>query len=135
MADRARKKTEKLLIRLERRVKAVYANDPQLKKVQKEYERYMMDVKDSTYRSYLAYKKAETEEDKRRLKKEYTDEVKKLTLENKTYKAIIKKFTKEMARVNQKALDLVNAEMSNIYMVNYNQMAVECRKLGIKVNG
>jgi len=135
MADRARKKTEKLLRQLERRVKAVYANDPQLKKVQKEYERYMMDVKDSTYRSYLAYKEAETEEDKRRLKKEYTDEVKKLTLENKTYKSIVRRFTREMARVNQKALDLVNAEMPNVYMVNYNQMAVDCRKLGIKVNG
>lgn len=135
MADRARKKTEKLLKRLERRVKAVYANDPQLKKVQNEYERYMREVKDSTYRSYLAYKQAETLEDRQRLKKEYTDEVKKLTLENKTYKSIVRRFTREMARVNQEALDLVNAEMPNIYMINYNQMAIECRKWGITVHG
>jgi hypothetical protein len=40
-----------------------------------------------------------------------------------------------MAKVNQEALDVVNESMAGVYCINYNQIATECKRAGIKVNG
>lgn len=133
--DRARQKTDKQLKDLEKRVKAIYASDPQLKVVQKEYDDYMESVEKKTNKLYSEYQKAQAREDKERLKKQYANEVKKLTLDSVEYRRIVKKFSKVMAVVNQKALDLANAEMQSIYVTNYNQVAVTCKNVGIKVDG
>lgn len=132
--DKARQKTERLLKNLEKRVKAVYANDPQLKMIQREYDKYMEMVANDTKSLYTEYKNAKTDEEKAKCKKAYSDAVKKKTFGSYRYKMIVKKFTRIMADVNQKALDLANAEMNEVYAVNYNQVAVDCREVGIEVN-
>ena len=48
---------------------------------------------------------------------------------------IIKEFTRVLAQVNQKALDVVNGTLPEVYAVSYNNVADECRRVGIKVNG
>lgn len=133
MTDKAREKTDRLLRGLERRVKAVYSSDPSLLRIQKRYELYMDSVADACRVEYEAYQ-AETDVDERRkLKKIYGDKVKSLTLNSKTYRALVAEFTRIMANVNQQALDLVNAEMPEIYVLNYNQVAEVCKAIGIKV--
>lgn len=133
MADRARQKTDRLLNDLERRIKDVYASDPALKRIQKRYDNYMKRVEELAEDEYLAYKREPDRDKRRELKKVYSDKVKKLTIKNVQYKAIISELTKNMARVNQEALNLVNAEMQEIYMLNYNQVATDCRNIGIEV--
>jgi hypothetical protein len=56
-----------------------------------------------------------------------------LTVKSKAYQKIIKKLTAELARVNQLGLDLVNERMAKIYAISYNQVAEECRRVGIKI--
>lgn len=132
--DSARRKTDKLLKNLERRISEVYKTDPSLLGIQKEYERYMTYVDHSTRELYETYKNTSVNSDEYdKAKKAYEDEVKRLTLKDSQYRNIVSKFTEIMAEVNQKALDLVNAEMSKIYTLNYNQVAVDCKKVGIKV--
>lgn len=133
--DSARKQTDKLLYNLERRIDSIYESDPSLKRIQQEYAKYMDKVESATMDAYLAYKDADDKESRDRLKRAYAEQVEALTLRNKTYQSIVKRFAKIMAGVNQRALDLVNAEMSTVYAINYNQIAVECRKIGITVNG
>lgn len=135
MADRARQKTDKMLRDLERRVRAVYESDPSLRRIQAKYNKYMESVASQTKEAYWDFQNETDTNTKQTLKKKYIEDVKKLTIQNRVYKDMISEFTRIMASVNQSALDLVNAEMEEIYALNYNQLAVDCRKIGIKVNG
>ena len=132
--DKARRKTDKRLKKMEREMSGVYKKDPALLAVEKEYAAYMNIVQEKTKAEYDAYIHAEDGEKKEK-KKEYQDAVKALTLNSTEYKRIVKKVCAVMAKVNQKALDIANDQMIGIYTDNYNQVATECRKVGIKVNG
>lgn len=135
MADRARQKTDKQLNEMERAIGRIYQNDPALNRIKKKYMAYMKDVEKATKDAYTAYKDETDAKRKAELKKAYMDEVKALTLENKKYKSIVSEFTRIMAGVNQQAIAVANAEMKKIYIENYNQVAVDCREAGIRVNG
>ena len=133
--DRARQATDKKLQAMEDEIGRIYANSPALKRIRKEYAEYMKMVQKRTESSYKAYMDETDPDTKKDLKKAYTDEVRSLTLESKEYNKLIKKFTEVMAQVNQEALNVVNGEMVDIYVENYNQVAVECRRVGIEVDG
>ena len=135
MADRARQETDKQLNQMERAIGRIYQNDPALNRIKKKYMAYMKDVEEATKDAYTAYKNETDTKRKEELKKAYMDEVKALTLENKKYKSIVSEFTRIMASVNQQAIAVANSEMKKIYIENYNQVAVDCREAGIRVNG
>ena len=133
--DRARQATDKKLQAMEDEIGRIYANSPALKRIRKEYSEYMKMVQKRTESSYKAYMDETDPDTKKDLKKAYTDEVRSLTLESKEYNKLIKKFTEVMAQVNQEALNVANSAMVDIYVENYNQVAVECRRVGIEVDG
>ena len=133
--DRARKKTDKRLNAMEKEIGRIYKNDPALNRIEKKFDAYMKDVQARTKDLYNAYVNESDRDEKERKKKAYSDAVRKLTLQSAEYRKILKQFTQIMAGVNQKALDVVNDSMIEIYTINYNQVAEECRKVGIKVNG
>ena len=130
--DKARMQTEKKLNRLESAIGRVYENSPALKRVSAEYKRYMASVQKATEGLYNDYVNAD-DDSKADAKKAYTEAVLKLTQGDKKYKELIERFTRTLAAVNEQALALANAEMPEIYAVNYNAVADECRKVGIKV--
>lgn len=133
--DKARIQTDKKLNKMERDIHKIYRDDPDLKRVQKEYDDYMKMVQKETKSSYDAYI-SETDQDlKKDLKKTYMSDVRSLTISSEKYKKLINKIVKVMAEVNQKALDVTNQAMDEVYVINYNQVAVDCKKVGIKVNG
>lgn len=133
--DKTRIQTNKKLNKTEREIGRIYKSDPALKRIIREYMDYMKTVKEKTQESYDAYMN-ETDQDKKEdLKKEYMKEVRYLTTGSKRYRKLVKRFTEVMADVNQKALDIVNDTMTDIYCMNYNEVATECKKVGIKVNG
>lgn len=133
--DRARQATDKKLQAMESEIGRIYANSPALKRIRKEYAEYMKMVQKRTESSYKAYMDETDPDTKKDLKKAYTDEVRSLTLESKEYNKLIKKFTEVMAQVNQEALNVANGAMVDIYVENYNQVAAECRRVGIEVDG
>lgn len=131
--DNARKQTDRILIDLERRIENVFSNSSKLKNIQKKYMEYMRFVEKSTQDEYNAYTSATGHLERFRLKKIYSDKVKKLTLYSKEYRRLENVFTRTLAEVNQQAVDLANAEMVDIYLINYNQVAVNCKEVGIEV--
>lgn len=133
--DKARKKTDKQLIDMERNISRVYETHPALIEVEKKYRKFMDMVAKRTKKAYNAYANETDKEAKDKLKKVYMDEIKALTVNSKEYQKLIDEITTVLARVNQDAVDIVNAGMLTIYAENYNQVAEECRKAGIKVNG
>ena len=135
MPDRARQKTDEQLKVMEAKIGRVYSTHPALIAVKKEYDSYMKSVKKETDKEYKSYLEESDPERKAELKKIYTEKVESLTRKSKTYQKIIKKFVSVMAQANQDALNVVNSEMRKVYVENYNEVATDCRKVGIKVNG
>lgn len=135
LTDKARQKTDIRLKDIEQMISRVYESDPALLHVYKEYKDYMNIVDKKTSDLFLKYQNEKDKEKKEELKSEYTSKVRELTVESKQYQKIISKFVEAMADANQKMLDIVNAELIDIYVDNYNAVADECERVGIKVNG
>ena len=113
----------------------VYKNDSALLKIQKEYDEYMQMVSERTESLFKAFKNEKDINILKDKKKAYMDAVMHYTIYSKEYKAIVKKFTKAMAQTNQKALDITNNDMAEVYAIGYNAVADDCRKAGVKVVG
>jgi hypothetical protein len=133
--DEVRKKTDKELKAMELKIGRIYENSPALKSIEKEFMTYMKMVQKKTESSYNAYINETDKNTKEELKHTYTNEVESLTIKSAKYKKLVKKFTKVMAKVNQEALNVANKSMTEIYCMNYNQVAAECKRVGIKING
>ena len=133
--DRARIRTDKILRSIISDIGRIYANNPALFHITKKIDKYMEYVEKATESSYRAYVNESDTDVREEKKKAYMSEIRALTLESKKFRALMKEFAHALAVTNQEALARVNASMPEIYMVNYNQVAVECRKAGIKVNG
>ena len=133
--DKARRQTDKILNGMKHEIGRIYESDPALIRIQREYDNYMSMVQKRTEESYNKYMKETDQDKKAELKKIYTDEVKDLTINSAQYKKLVKRITSVMADVNQRALNICNKNMAEIYAINYNQVAVDCRKVGIRVDG
>ena len=131
--DKARARTDRKLNKMEHEIGRVYASDPALLAIKKQFLAYMKDVEKKTRNSYMAYINEPDMERKAELKEVYKDEVYQLTTKSKEYRWLVKRLVHALAQTNQKALDIVNDSMTEIYMENYNQVAVDCRKVGIRV--
>lgn len=133
--DKARIQTDKILHNTLKDIGRVYKTSSALSRIMKEINKYMNNVEKATETSYRAYVEEydiNVREEKKRL---YMSEIRALTLESKEFNVLMRKFTHALALTNQEALARVNASMPEVYMVNYNQVAGECRKAGIEVNG
>lgn len=135
MADNARKQTEKKLKQMERDIGRMYKLHPALLSVKKEYAKYMGMVQQKTKKEYDAYMDESDPDIRAEKKKVYMNKVRALTMESKQYEKILRKIISVLSRVNQDALDISNKAMPEIYAINYNQVAEDCKKVGIKVNG
>jgi hypothetical protein len=133
--DKARQRTERKLDQMEKQIGRVYQKSPALLAVVKELKAYMAGVQKRTETAYNAYKEAEGTDDYDALKNAYMAEIRRYTVDSMEYKAIIKKFVAALAKVNEQATDISNNAMYEVYAINYNQVAEDCRKAGISVNG
>lgn len=127
--DRARTQTDKKLDMIEREIGRVYKEYPALLAIEKEYAKYMAKVQKQTENEYKAYKEDPEQ------KQAYIDKVKALTLGSKEYARLTQKIARVLAEANQQALEISNNAMLEVYAMNYNQVADDCRKAGIKVDG
>ena len=134
MLDAARRKTDKRLNEIERKIGRLYKTHPALKRIQKDYDKYMSMVQTRTDDLYRAFIDADDKNIKSEAKMAYMDAVERLTVKSKEYQKLIKKIVKALAQVNQDALDIMNDTMVEIYTINYNQVAEDCKRVGIKVN-
>lgn len=131
--DRARSKTDKILKDIEGTISALYKNNPDLINAQRKYRQYMRQVNKLTETVKKEYDAETDAVKKQKLKQDYIKQVEQYTTNNSQYKKLVEEICRIMATVNQKALDIVNDRLEEIYMINYNQVAVECKRVGIEV--
>jgi hypothetical protein len=132
--DSGRIQADKILGQTERAMGRVYDTDPALIRIQKKLAKYLDGVRKDTQALYDAYKDA-NDDDKPKAKQAYSDAVREKTIGSTKYNSIIKEFTEVLAQVNQKALDVANGSMVDVYTVSYNNVADECERVGMRVNG
>lgn len=132
--DRARRKTDKRLQDLERNMRSLYANDDSLYRASKKIVDYLENLSQQEKALYEKYLNEKDKDIKAEYKKRYMGEMTRHTLQDKTFQKLVADYSRALSDVNQKAIDLVNAEIEDTYIDNYNEVATECRKVGIRVD-
>ena len=90
-------------------------------------------VQERTKSEYEAFVNETDKNTKEELKKAYSDKILDLTIRSEKHNRIQKNFIKNLSAVNQQALNAINSETASIYAENYNQVATECKRVGIEV--
>lgn len=111
----------------------LYAQSPEIAKWIAKYRTYMRMV---DKRTKLARERFLNEQDeilKAKYQKAYREALEGYTTGSLEYERLIAGFSYALAEVNQQALDIVNGRMAEIYMLNYNQVAEQCKEVGIEV--
>lgn len=135
MADEARKRTDKELEKMERRITEIYQQSAKsiyedwnayMERAEKRIEGYEKDVRDA--------QKVGDEEIIRQMEERLLEAKKSVTFQDKHYREMLDSVTDQLAKVNQTALDYINEEVPKIYAWNYNQAGEIAEGVGIKFN-
>lgn len=126
MPDKARIKTDKELVKMERALSGIYrqANSD----ITNKWNAYMKEVKPEVDALHKAYEEAKKSGDKELIKKTgkaYGIKLREYTLKNQYYQDMVEQTAKKIAHTNEIALAYINNRIPKIYAINYNQMGAD----------
>jgi len=120
----ARSKTEKALRDIEKRISSLYEQaEKELNAKWLSFMRQQEPKIEKAYKQFVDAQISGSRKDIESAKAEYERMMKKLTIGNERYKALVNETTDKLARTNESALNYINDKMSEIYLVNYNDFA------------
>ena len=125
MADSAHRLTDEKLEEMEKRLSAIYSRAE--KTVQKKMADYAASVDKKSTELLQAYKDAETEDEKRRAKKEYIRFYRKL-VKSKEFVSMSATVADDLYKANVEASEYINSQTPSIYALNYNYINAEMEK-------
>ena len=122
--DRARKQTDQILIRMEKRVSRIYRQASG--DISKKWDKYMKSHAGKVNTAYDELQKALASGDKEVIKAArtvYERIIRNVTLNSDRYRAMVNETATRLAHTNEVALNYVNGNMAKIYTLNYNEFA------------
>lgn len=122
MADIAHTKTDQKLEEMEKRLSAIYSRAE--KTVQKKMADYAKSIDEKSMELLQAYKDAETEDEKRKAKKEYIRFYRKL-VKSKEFVSLSANVSDDLYKANVEASAYINSQTPSIYALNYNYINAE----------
>ncbi len=122
MADTAHRLTDEKLEEMEKRLSAIYSRAERA--VQKKMSDYAASIDKKSTELLQAYKDAETEDEKRKAKKEYIRFYRKL-VKSKEFIALSATVADELYKANVQASEYINSQTPSIYALNYNYINAE----------
>ena len=125
MADAAHILTDEKLEEMEKRLSAIYSRTE--KTVQKKMADYAKTIDEKSEELLHAYKDAETEDEKRKAKKEYIRFYRKL-VKRKEFVSLSATVADELYKANVEASAYINSQTPSIYALNYNYINAEMAK-------
>ena len=125
MADKAHRLTDEKLEEMEKRLSAIYSRAE--KTVQKKMADYAKSIDEKSEELLQAYKDAETDDEKRKAKKEYIRFYRKI-VKSKEFSALSANVADELYQANVQASEYVNSQTPSIYALNYNYINAEMAK-------
>lgn len=119
--DEARKKTDRKLEQLEKKLAEVYKTaETEIRKswdsFMEEQNAYIKDLQDA----YYSAKNAGFEDEARKLGKQLGIEKRKRILQNQYYQDMVNEVTTQLAHINETALSYINGEIPEFYTINRN---------------
>ena len=125
MADKAHAKTDQKLEEMEKRLSVIYSRAE--KTVQKKMADYAKSIDEKSAELLQAYNDAETEDEKRKAKKEYIRFYRKL-VKRKEFVSLSATVADELYKANVESSAYINSQTPSIYALNYNYINAEMAK-------
>ena len=125
MADKAHRLTDEKLEEMEKRLSAIYSRAE--KTVQKKMAAYAKSIDEKSAELLQAYKDAETEDEKRKAKKEYIRFYRQV-VKSKEFSALSSNIADNLYKANVEASEYINSQTPSIYALNYNYINAEMAK-------
>ena len=125
MSDLAHRKTDLKLEEMEKRLSAIYSRAE--KTVQKKMADYAKSIDKKSSELLQAYKDAETEDEKRKAKKEYIRFYRKV-VKSKEFVSLSANVSDDLYKANVEASAYINSQTPSIYALNYNYINAEMAK-------
>lgn len=125
MADIAHTKTDQKLEEMEKRLSAIYSRAE--KTVQKKMSDYAKSIDKKSSELLQAYKDAETEDEKRKAKKEYIRFYRK-AVKSKEFASLSSTVADDLYKANVEASAYINSQTPSIYALNYNYINAQMAK-------
>ena len=125
MADTAHLATDKKLEEIEKRLSAIYSRVE--KTVQKKMADYAKFIAEKSEELLQAYKDAETEDEKRKAKKQYIRFYRRL-VKSKEFVSLSATVADDLYKANVEASAYINSKTPSIYTLNYNYINAEMAK-------
>ena len=122
MADKAHRLTDEKLEEMEKRLSAIYSRAE--KTVQKKMADYAKSIDEKSAELLQAYKDAETEDEKRKAKKQYIRFYRKL-VKSKEFVSLSANVADDLYKANVEATAYINSQTPSIYALNYNYINAE----------
>lgn len=129
MADNARQWTDEQLAEIEARLKKTYQKAQA--ELSEKWAAYMATSQARLATLYNAYLNAPADKKAEALLK-YQNAAQSITLRNQWYNDMVERTAYEIAHVNQRAIEYLNGQMADIYMVNYNQPVPGTDAVGVR---
>ena len=125
MADIAHTKTDQKLEEMEKRLSAIYSRVE--KTVQKKMADYAASIDKKSAELLQAYNDAETEDEKRKAKKEYIRFYRQV-VKSKEFSVLSANVADDLYKANLQASEYINSQTPSIYALNYNYINAEMAK-------
>ena len=125
MADKAHVLTDLKLEEMEKRLSAIYSRAG--KTVQKKMAAYAKSIDEKSSELLQAYKDAETDDEKRKAKKEYIRFYRQV-VKSKEFSALSANVADDLYKANVEASAYINSQTPSIYALNYNYINAEMAK-------
>lgn len=125
MADKAHRLTDLKLEEMEKRLSAIYSRAE--KTVQKKMADYAKSIDEKSAELLQAYNDAETEDEKRKAKKEYIRFYRKV-VKSKEFVYLSATVADDLYKANVEASAYINSHTPSIYALNYNYINAEMAK-------
>lgn len=117
----ARKKTDIELEKMEKKLKSLYTKaESELSHKWNAFAKAQEPKLKQAYDSLQEAQKSKDWKEINKAKAEYERILRNTTLNNDRYKALVDETTEKLAHTNEIALNIINSNMSEIYLINYN---------------
>ena len=119
--DKAHIETEKMLEIMEKHIASIYSRA--YKEISKKWVEYLKKAEKKADSLLKAVSTAKTPEDKAKAERQYKAYLRSVTLRNKRYKEMVEQTANRLLAVNETALQYINGQLPDVYIINHNGLA------------
>lgn len=119
--DKAHIETDKMLENMEKHIASIY--NRAYKETSKKWVEYLKKAEKKADSLLKAVSTAKTPEEKAKAERQYKAYLRSVTLQNKRYKEMVEQTANRLLAVNETALQYINEQLPEVYVINHNGLA------------